>query len=227
MEKCASRDFVRKYLSGKGLEIGALYKPLEIGDKTLMHYQDRIAIGDFKIDYQENDDIDFDKIITPDFISDAEVVPVEDNYFDFVCNAHLFEHLKNPIKCLKEWLRVTKVGGYIYLIVPDMRYIFDAERILTTEEHLILDYENDVKEVEEMHYIDYGVIAKKYKSYEDSIQAYKEQRNIHVHTFTDVSLGEFLKSTQLLLGLTEGIHFTVELFWKADIIDICVLIKKE
>lgn len=37
---------------------------------------------------------------------------------DFVYSSHLLEHMEDPLKSLKEWWRVVKVGGYLVLYLP-------------------------------------------------------------------------------------------------------------
>ena len=40
---------------------------------------------------------------------------------DFVFSSHVLEHIPfdNVVKCLKEWLRVIKIGGYLVMYLPD------------------------------------------------------------------------------------------------------------
>jgi SAM-dependent methyltransferase len=74
--------------------------------------------------------------------------------FDFVCSSHVLEHLANPIKALKEWLRVTKRGGIIYCGVPDKRFTFDHTRRRTPLGHLIKDYRLDIGPYDSTHLCD-------------------------------------------------------------------------
>ncbi len=53
-----------------------------------------------------------------DIVADACALPFDDNSLDFVLNAHVIEHLFDPIKALQEWWRVVRPGGYVFLIVP-------------------------------------------------------------------------------------------------------------
>ena len=39
--------------------------------------------------------------------------------FDFVFSSHCLEHMNNPYSALKEWWKLVKVGGYLYVIIPD------------------------------------------------------------------------------------------------------------
>lgn len=55
----------------------------------------------------------------------VEEMPYEDNMFDLVCSRHVMEHLGDVQKGMREILRVTKPGGYIANVTPNMKY--DAE----------------------------------------------------------------------------------------------------
>ncbi len=44
---------------------------------------------------------------------------VPDNHFDAVFSSHCLEHLVDVPTALKNWVRVLKPGGYLYVVVPD------------------------------------------------------------------------------------------------------------
>ncbi len=71
--------------------------------------------------------------------------------YDFVLSSHSLEHVANPLKALREWLRVLKTGGILVLVVPDKQYTFDQHRPYTTFEHLLDDYERNVGEDDMTH----------------------------------------------------------------------------
>lgn len=52
----------------------------------------------------------------------VELKPFSDKSVDAILAKHLFEHLINPVKALKEWGRVLKDGGRLVIIVPDWRF---------------------------------------------------------------------------------------------------------
>lgn len=56
-----------------------------------------------------------------DIYSPLHQIPVADGFFDcIICNAVL-EHVENPEAIMKEFHRVCKPGGYLYLSVPFMQ----------------------------------------------------------------------------------------------------------
>jgi len=87
----------------------------------------------------------FGKPTNADYLTDAtDLYFAKDDEFDFLCSSHVLEHLANPIKALKEWMRVIKKEGIIYCGVPDKRFTFDHKRQRTTLCHLIDDYRRNI-----------------------------------------------------------------------------------
>jgi len=76
---------------------------------------------------------------------------IKDGTYDFILSSHSLEHIANPIKALKEWLRVLKKGGGILLILPDQKFTFDNKRPVTEFSHLLMDYEKGATEEDLTH----------------------------------------------------------------------------
>ncbi|KAL3083807.1 hypothetical protein niasHS_008152 [Heterodera schachtii] len=51
-------------------------------------------------------------------LAPGDNLPFTNNSVDFVVSAHVLEHFWDPIKTIKEWLRVVKPGGFVYMDVP-------------------------------------------------------------------------------------------------------------
>lgn len=51
--------------------------------------------------------------------SDVSSLPFQDNSCSLVVASHVLEHLADPAKALKEWLRVLTPGGEVLVAVPD------------------------------------------------------------------------------------------------------------
>lgn len=77
---------------------------------------------------------------------------IEDNTYDVVISSHQLEHVANPIKAMKEFVRVCKPGGFIVLILPIKSLTFDQHRNDTSFEHLISDYLQNVDEDDLTHF---------------------------------------------------------------------------
>ncbi len=77
-----------------------------------------------------------------DIAAQADAIPVPDRSEDFVLSSHVVEHLPNPIRAFREWNRIVRDEGYVFMIVPLKGALpADAPRELTTLEHLVADYE--------------------------------------------------------------------------------------
>jgi len=126
-----------RYLDGlKGLEIGgALHNPF--------------GLDTWNVDYTASLDtvykraeIEFLGAALPvDIVASGDELPIRDESVDFVLASHALEHFRDPIKALKEWYRVVRPAGYIFLIVPHRERTFDRDRPRTTLSELIRRHE--------------------------------------------------------------------------------------
>ena len=80
-------------------------------------------------------------------INDAvNISQVKNDQYDFVFSSHSLEHIANPIKAIKEWLRIIKNEGYIIIIVPEKSMCFDHKRKYSVFSTLLSQYEKNVGE---------------------------------------------------------------------------------
>jgi predicted SAM-dependent methyltransferase len=66
--------------------------------------------------------LDIDPKKEPQVCASSDNTPFKDGEFDFAYGIHAFEHLPDPDKALKEWLRIVRVGGIIAIVHPDVDY---------------------------------------------------------------------------------------------------------
>jgi SAM-dependent methyltransferase len=71
---------------------------------------------------------------------------VENDRYDFCFSSHSLEHIANPLKAIREWLRIVKSGGFIIIIVPEKSQCFDHKRNYSSFSTLLAQYEKDVGE---------------------------------------------------------------------------------
>lgn len=76
---------------------------------------------------------------------------VSDQQYDFILSCHNLEHFANPLKAIKEWLRILRQNGTLMLILPDPEKTFDRLRPITELEHLKNDFNNNVGEDDSTH----------------------------------------------------------------------------
>ena len=133
-----ARDRLRKYLTGSGIEIGALHNPMPVNADAQVRYVDNLSLEDQRRHYPE---LSGYALVSPDIIADADrLATVADGSQSFVIANHVIEHLPDPIGALEEWYRVLRRGGILFLAVPDKRVTFDKDRPRTALSHLIADH---------------------------------------------------------------------------------------
>jgi SAM-dependent methyltransferase len=72
----------------------------------------------------------------------ADRIPIPDRSEDFILSSHVVEHLPNVIVAFREWDRIVRDGGYVFMIVPLLGALpADAGRPLTSLEHFIECYQ--------------------------------------------------------------------------------------
>jgi SAM-dependent methyltransferase len=83
------------------------------------------------------------KVIVNDAVN---ITNVNNNVYDFVFSSHSLEHIANPLKAVRESLRIVKESGYIIIIVPEKSRCFDHKRDYSKFSKLLEQYEKDVGE---------------------------------------------------------------------------------
>jgi predicted SAM-dependent methyltransferase len=105
-----------------------------------------------KIDEGNNFIFNEKKMPGRQIIADAvDLSIIDDQQYEFIISSHVLEHVANPIKALMEWSRILKIGGALLIILPDRRYTYDRNRPLTTFNHILEDYINQVQEDDSTH----------------------------------------------------------------------------
>ncbi len=87
-----------KYLCGKGVDIGCGKDILKIVDGNVIPY---------------------DKLHQSSTHEAQTMGGMKDGNLDFAYSSNCLEHIDNPVKALKSWIRIVKPGGIVFLSVPD------------------------------------------------------------------------------------------------------------
>lgn len=127
-----------RYLTGVGIEIGALASPLRVPSSAHVRYVDNVEKSENERKFAE---LDAGDIVAPDILTDGftlETIP--DATLDFVIANHVLEHAPDPIGVLRNWLRVLRQGGVVYSAVPLALGCFDRGREITSLAHMIDDH---------------------------------------------------------------------------------------
>lgn len=80
-----------------------------------------------------------------DIVANGDDLPFEEETLDFVISSHVIEHFFDPIKTIKEWLRVVKKGGFIYIIAPKSRALEGEDRPCTRIDELVKRHNGELK----------------------------------------------------------------------------------
>ena len=212
-----------QYLTGEGIEIGALHSPLEVPIGVKVRYVDRMPVNQLKQTYPELSEYN---LVEVDVVDNGETLTsVSDASVDFVIANHMVEHCQNPVFSIENWLRVLKPHGILYMAVPDKRYTFDCDRRLTSLEHMIRDYTEGPLWSKNSHFEEWARFVDKLSENEVSGRAQyltEIDYSIHFHVWTQA---EFL---ELLLYCQRHLCFPVEieLLQKNSVDEFIVVLSK-
>jgi SAM-dependent methyltransferase len=144
------RRLAARYLSGQGIEVGALHEPLDLPWRASARYVDRLDLAGLRRHYPE---LEGEALVEPDIVDDGEqLLALESGSQDFVVANHFIEHCQDPLGTLISFLRVLRPGGVIYMAVPDRHAGVDVQRPPTSFEHLRRDHEGGAQRSRREHY---------------------------------------------------------------------------
>lgn len=128
-----------RYLDGmKGLEIGgSTHNPFGLDTKNVDYTAETNQ-------YKKLEEKFVGQALSVDIVAPGDNIPLPDESQDFVISAHVIEHFPDPIKALKEWYRLIRKGGYIFMIVPHKERTFDKDEPRTTLQELIDRHEGKI-----------------------------------------------------------------------------------
>ncbi len=214
------RSLAETFLAGDGVEIGALHFPLWVPQSARVRYVDRMPVAELRRHYPE---LAKENLVAVDIIDDGEkLATFKDESQDFIIANHFLEHTQNPIGTIGRLLQVLRNQGILYMAVPDKRFTFDAERPLTTVEHLIRDYSEGPEWSREGHFREWVEIVNKIpdEARTSAVQQLMEMDySIHFHVWTSATLLEFL----VALPKQFGFPFAIEAAVRNGMETICVL----
>lgn len=130
------------------------------------------------------------------YISEAaDLSVIKDASYDFVISSNCLEHVANPLRAVKEWIRVIKPNGIILLALPNKAYCFDHYRPITSFDHLIKDFQNNIQEddlthlneILQLHDLTMDLPAGDKEQFKSRSLKNLQNRTLHHHVF-DVDL---------------------------------------
>jgi SAM-dependent methyltransferase len=188
----AKRSHLAGWLTGRGIELGALHQPLAVPAGVQVEYVDRLGVADLRRQYPELAALD---LVPVTHIGSAEdLSDLADESVDFVVACHVLEHLEDPTRALHEIHRVLREGGIFYCALPEPRVTFDREREPTTVEHLMHDHAAGLAS-RRAHFVDWVENVERHQPWWATERPDPEER------------------VELLLDMDYSIHFHV---WRPD-----------
>jgi SAM-dependent methyltransferase len=217
------REFLAEtFIRGQGIEIGALHMPLRVPRSAKVKYVDRFSADDLRKHYPELND---KEIVNVDIVTDGERLDaIEDSTQDFVIANHFIEHCQNPIGAVVNMLRVLKLGGVLYLAIPDKRCSFDADRPSTSLDHLMRDYEEGPDWSRRQHFEEWTRLVNKVQdeqaAEEEIARNMSMDYSIHYHVWTQAEMLE------LIVALRRMANFEVEVSLRHEA-EVIFVLRKE
>lgn len=92
------------------------------------------------------------KILGQIFYENAEDFQLSNNQYDILFASHVLEHLRDPIRSLRNWASHLRPGGIMVLVLPSRENCFDKHRPPDTMLQLIMKFHEAKK-----NYYDIGV----------------------------------------------------------------------
>ena len=145
------------YLSGEGLEIGALHSPTAVPDHAHSRFVDRKPASELRKEYFELAELD---LVEVDIVDDGELLTtIPDGSQAYIIANHFLEHCEDPIGTIGTHLSKLQPGGVLFYAVPDKRFTFDFRRPLTPLQHMIEDHELGPERSRRRHYEEWTLLT--------------------------------------------------------------------
>lgn len=204
-------ELILKYLKGSGLEIGGGHAPMPVSEGVRVTYVERVPIEELRKNYPNALDLNY-------IVDNGErlyTFPTKSQ--DFVINSHVLEHCQDTIGSLKNWIRVLKPGGYLWMAIPEKTQTFDKDRNVTSFDHMELDYLKGPEHSAEHHYREYFSVVDGTKGAElqSRVQhALANEVNIHFHCWDEPAMREmFDRLKPLGYEIINGLRNGFEMIW--------------
>ena len=205
------------YLKGYGVEIGAKSSPQQMPPGAISLNVDHMSTEDLIIKYdgpaKENkkwiEGIKQNPVMRVD---DAETLKTfEANSLDFIVANHVLEHVSNFMGTLEVFARKLRIGGIVFIALPDKRFVpEDAHRPITSPTLFLeeladksLSQRRRPQKILEcyLHRIQPkgGTFSRETRTKAEA-EARKDKGGAHIHTFTTESLSMTMAMARMKRG---------------------------
>jgi len=203
--------WLRRFLRGQGVEIGALWRRFPVPKDARVWYVDRLDPRALEQTFTA-----YEKVVPPDLVAEADALPLASGSLDFLIAGHVLEHLFFPLRTLRAWYEMLAPGGALLLRVPDKRFTFDVRRARTPLAHLLEEEERPERYDREAHYADFVEHVRGWPRSDPRYDAEMkrlmgEDHRVHFHVWTDEDVRELIEFTQQSWRLA----WEPKVFWRA------------
>jgi len=206
------------YLTGTGVEFGALHSALTVPEWVTVKYADMQTVEQLRASFPELKD---QEIRAPDFLTDLESMRgIDDASMDFVIANHVLEHVEDPFRALASMSRVLRPSGIAFVALPDKRFTFDKDRAITPLEHLVRDHEEGPDWSIAGHYDEWARCIDKLSG--DALKQrcadmLRDRTNIHFHVWDYPAMLEMFacvaRTPALGLQVELSMQNSIEVVW--------------
>lgn len=123
-----------------GIEMGALHQAAPVPPTCRRRFVDKFPLDHLKSIYPN---LNTASLNAPDIVADAQTLDsIKDGVYDFVIGNHILEHMADPLRAIRNWLRVLRPGGLLFCAIPNKCLTFDRLRVVTSLEHMKEEMDN-------------------------------------------------------------------------------------
>jgi len=209
---------IKKIVSqGLGLEIGGMSSVFY--EKNLLPIYPHIKYLDncnfsHKTVWENDKNSTFDPRYHKEYILEAtDLKDIKSDSYDFLLSSHMIEHTANPIKALKEWIRVVKPNGHLIVLITHKNGKFEHRRPIKSLEKMIKEYERDVDEndfkhldeILELHDRSMDLEAGTLTEFSERSRHNYENRCLHHHVFNTYLVADLFDYLELNIVGIEAI----------------------
>ncbi len=220
----ARRLLAARYLKGEGLEIGAMHCPVVVPPDVKVIYADYKSKEE---SIRRHPELDPTQMVDVDLIMNGETLDqIPDGSLGFVIANHMLEHCEDFVRVLKNFYRVLKPEGILFIALPDKRYTFDYRRSLTPYEHIVEEHRSGPLPNRYKHYVDYHTLVSELALGKlDSETSVRDlpHLDIHFHVWDQAGMVRLMNDLRSEFDLS----YEIECYMKNGIEGIFILRKTE
>ncbi len=178
------------FVHGQGIEIGAAQFPVILPEGVKIRYVDLFTEAEIRKAWPIYENLD---IVHIDVVDNGEqLTKFKARSLDFIIANHFLEHCLDPIGTLTNMYKKLRPNGILFLAIPDKRYTFDKDRVITPYSHLLAEHKDKTKRFLWEHTVEFFTLAEPFDGdiEQRSREIIESGFRIHYHVWTSRELVE-------------------------------------